>query len=242
MRTFWLICGITGVAIVGLYGILAILSLTPARIKVEPVTEPFKKRWKAARKVLMIAAGVLVAAGVGFLAVSPSTQPAKYDKQSPQANSAPVAPTTLTIKFSSPRGTDLNPLMVSCQEGIEVTGQMPKGYMFAVGNVIIGQNDDIVFVPEEAASLVAANTWEVPIVFGIAADSRSKFSVYLVVLPAQQLNYLVSEAQSIREFVSKGKYTGQTWWSAPSLPPVPAIAQDQETAQRTADTTGCPPS
>jgi hypothetical protein len=242
LRTFGLICGITGVVIVVLYGLQALLSLSPWKIKPVRATQPFKERWETAGKILMIVAGVLVAAGVGFLAVPASPQSVKHDTHSPQARISPVSTVTSTIKFSNPRGTDQNPLEVSCQQDIEVTGRMPTGYAFAIGNVAIGENADIVFVPEEAATRTAANTWEVPIVFGDAADKGSKFSVYLEVLPARQLNYLVEEAQSIRAFLYSGKYAGQTWWIAPSLPPVPAIPQDQETVQRTADTTGCPSS
>jgi hypothetical protein len=240
LRAFGLICAIAGVVIVVSFGIQAILSLSPLRLKVERATEPLKKRWKTAGKVLMVVASVLVASGTGFLAVSTSKQSLNNNAQPPRTNVAPVATVLPTIRFSNPRGTIQNPLTVPCQEDIEVAGRMPKGYTFAVGNVLIGQNADIVFVPEQAASLVAANTWKVPVVFGQAADSGSKFSVYLEVLPMQQMNYLVAEAQSIREFLSKGKYAGQTWWRTPILPPAPAIDQDQETVQRTADKAGCP--
>ena len=117
---------------------------------------------------------------------------------------------------------------------------MPKGHVFAVGTVIIGQSANIFFVPEEAATLVAANTWNVPMVFGLAADSGNKFSIYLEALPAKQLDYLVTEAQAVREFLSNNKYAGQSWWATPALPPAPAIPEDEETVQRTTGTTGCP--
>jgi hypothetical protein len=221
------------------YAVQSILSLSPWKVKVERVTEPFKERWKNGGKVLIGIGAALATVAGAFLAVSGSGQPAEHTPQSPQAN-IPMA--TSTIKFSNPRGTIQNPLMVSCQQDIQVAGRVPTGYTFAVGNVIIGQNADTEFVPEAAATLIAPNTWNVPQVFGRAADHGSKFTIYLEVLPTQQLNYLVAEAESIRQYTSQNKYAGQTWWRAPGLLPVPAIVQDQETVQRTADQTGCPPS
>src|SRR5450631_30057 len=213
------------------------------KVKIERVTEPFKERWDTAGKVLIVVAGVLVAAGVGLLAVSTSKQSTKDNTQSPQTNVTPSAAATPTIKFSNPRGTDQNPVMVSCQEDIEITGRMPKGYAFTVGVIGQNQNTDIEFVPETetATTSIPPDTWKVPLVFGGAANNGDKFTVYLEVLPIQQLNYLVAEAQSIRAFLSGTKYAGQSWWTTPGLPPAPAIAQDQETVQRTPDQTGCPP-
>jgi hypothetical protein len=238
---FGLVCLVIALVIILPYAAQSILSLSPLKVKVERATEPFKERWENGGKVLIGIAAVLATVGGAFLAVSGSKQPTEHKAQSPQANIAP-ATARPTIKLSNPHGTIQNPLMVSCQQDIQVAGRVPTGYTFAVGNVIIGQNADIVFVPEAAATLVAPNTWNVPIVFGGAADHGSKFTVYLEVLPTQQLNYLVAEAQSIRQYTSKNKYSGATWWRAPGLPPVPAIAQDQETVQRTTDQTGCPPS
>jgi hypothetical protein len=241
LYTFGLVCLVIALVIILPYATQSILSLSPLKVKVERATEPFKERWENGGKVLIGIAAVLATVGGAYLAISGSKQPAEHKAQSPQADIAP-ATAAPTIRFSDPRGTIQSPLMVSCQQDIQVAGRVPAGYAFAVGNVVSGQNADIAFVPETAASPVAPNTWNVPIVFGTAENHSSKFAVYLEVLPTQQLSYLVGEAQSIRQFTSQNKYAGATWWRAPGLPPMPAIAQDQETVQRTTAQTGCPSS
>lgn len=96
---------------------------------------------------------------------------------------------------------------------------MPKGYAFAVGVISQNQNTDIEFVPETATTSMPPDTWKVPLVFGGATSNGDKFTVYLEVLPIQQLNYLVAEAKSIRAFLSGTKYVGQSWWTTPGAGP-----------------------
>jgi hypothetical protein len=240
MRDLWLACLIISLLIIVPYGLSAVLSLLPWKFNIERVTQPFGERSKKAGKVLIGIAAVLATVGaIAFVNIS-SKQPSKTKHQSLHGNVGSIADVMPTIKFTNPRGTTQNPLMVLCQQDIEVAGRIPKGYAFAVGNAAAGPYNSIAFVPQIAALPAGKDTWKVPLVFGSSSDAGKKFNLYLEVLPSRELNYLVAEAQSLRQYVSGSKYNGQTWWTSPGLPPKPAIAQDQETAKRTAATTGCP--
>jgi hypothetical protein len=240
LRTSGLILSVSAVIIAFIFAVPAILSLSPWKLKVEHATEPFKTRWKTANKVLIGVAAVIGAVGVGLLAVAPAKVPATEKVDSNHPSNIPAIVKS-TLKFSDPRGTIQNPLMEPCQAPIQVSGRVPNGYAFAVGNVVDGQNSDVAFVPEDAAVQVDSNTWQIPEVFGAADNNGEKFTVYLEVLPAQELTYLVAEAQSVRGALSS-IYAGQTWWRAHGMPPEPALTEDQETVQRTKAKTGCPSS
>jgi hypothetical protein len=239
LRTFILVCTIVAFVIIAVYATQSVLSLSRFKVKVERASEPFKERWNTARGVLLSVAGVLVGgAAVLFVLLPSSKQPAASNIQRQHGYTASVIPLKATIRFSNPRGTFQNPLPVRCQLGIQVAGRIPASYAFAVGNAIVGQKADVLFVPESAASRIATDIWTVPMVFGMDGNGGRKFTVYLMILPKEQLLYLVAEAQSVRSYVS-GKYAEQSWWSAPGLPPRPAIVLDRETVQRSSDT-GCP--
>jgi hypothetical protein len=239
LRVIGLVCIIVALIIVMAYLVQITPSLLP-KIKVVGHATSRKERWEAAAKIVIPIAAVLGTVGGGFLARTGSGQASESDTRPNHGSSASAATVSPTIKFSDPRGTIENPLSASCQYDVVVTGQIPNGYRFAVGNEVVGQNADMVFVPEQAASQVATDTWRVPVVFGAAGDAGKQFQVELVVLPMQQIDYLVAEAQSVRTYTSGSKYAGETWWRASGPPPSPAILQDQEFVQRTADTTGCP--
>jgi hypothetical protein len=166
-----------------------------------------------------------------------------------------VIRSSTTIKFDQ-RGTADNPIIVACQQAVSVSGHIPDGYEFAVGAVVTGDNTGSavpVFVPENAAVVShQGNTWLVPVTFGKPSDSGSNFMVYLVAMPAQELDYLVTEGQQTRKIDAYQMLTGsaqikalqaaadQSWWIAPDLPPSPAFIADRQIYRRSSSKGGCP--
>ncbi len=159
-----------------------------------------------------------------------------------------------TIRFVQ-RGTAANPVPVACQQMVPVSGRVPKGYDFAVGNLVMGSNTGDtapVFVPETAVVVRENNTWQVPVTFGDSSNAGSKFMVYLEVMPRQELNYLVTEGQQTRLIEVQQVLTGaaqkeaeqeaveQSWWIAPGLPSSPAFTVDTQIYQRSSTENGCP--
>jgi hypothetical protein len=165
-----------------------------------------------------------------------------------------------TIRFSNPYLDAQDPLGVQCSQPIEVSGVVPKGYIFAVGNVIVGTaigKAVPVFVPESKQYEVSPGVWKVPQVFGNSTNGGEEFVVYLVIMPLMEQQYLTKEAQQVRAALamelqgglgSKLPSTitafavmrkditvaaGQTWWIAPGLPPPPSRKLEVEYARQT---------
>lgn len=173
-----------------------------------------------------------------------------------------------TIKFDQ-RGTAATPLPVACRETVPVSGRLPRDYSFAVGNVIMGNSvGNVAFVPESSA-VRDGGTWHVPVTFGVTPNAGSEFEAYLVVIPQNELNYLVTESQQTRAAEAQHllrKGTGQqeavaeaveqSGWTAPGLPRrqrllpkssgmyerCPAVALSSEAAQERIAELGCLPS
>lgn len=151
-----------------------------------------------------------------------------------------------TVKFEQ-RSTAANPIGVSCSYKIPISGNLPKGYDFAVGNIVSEKNignAEPVYVPETAAVYSRQNdTWLVPVTFGDASNLGDDFKVSLVVMPAQELNYLVTEGQETRKIDAQQTLTGkaetkaeqdaayESWWIAPGAPPAPAFTKDTQIYQ-----------
>jgi hypothetical protein len=160
-----------------------------------------------------------------------------------------------TMRFVQ-RGTPANPIIVECQQVVPLSGHVPKGYDFAVGNVVTGRNTGNsapVFVPQTAAVVGhEKNTWQVPVTFGDSSDAGRKFIVYLEVMPKQELNYLVREGQQTRVVEAEQMLIGaaqdnakqqavtQSWWIATGLPSSPAFKVDTQIYRRSSAKTGCP--
>lgn len=221
------------IVLVALFGLGALLSLLPWRLQRVPASQPFVKRFRASRKVLLSVGAVLVAGSATLSVLSPS-----YFAHGPQLSVDNRSIQTydrahrVTIRFSNPRGTRQNRLLVSCTESIEVTGHLSEGDSFAVGNAVDG-NQSPTFVSEEAATPIGKDTWRVPMVFGKNSDANGLFTVYLVVMPTRMMTFLLDMAEAYT-----GKPFGQSW-KALGVPP-PARIQDKEFAQRTPSKTGCP--
>jgi hypothetical protein len=145
-----------------------------------------------------------------------------------------------TIKFDQ-RGTAANPISVACRETVPVSGRLPSGYSFAIGNVIMENNiSNVTFVPESSA-VRDGDTWHVPVTFGATSDTGHEFEAYLVVMPQNELDYLVTESQQARaaeaqHLLTKGtaqqeavtEAVGQSGWTAPGLPPSPAFTAEKQ--------------
>jgi hypothetical protein len=108
------------------------------------------------------------------------------------------------------------------------------------------------FVPEASEVKHTGDTWQIPVTFGQDSDAGDKFIVYLEVMPAQEIEYLVKEGQQVRYVEALKVPAGsarssaqhvaleESWWVAPVLPPSPAFKVDTQVYQRSSATSGCP--
>jgi len=99
---------------------------------------------------------------------------------------------------------------------------------------------NVTFVPESSA-VRDGDTWHVPVTFGATSDTGHEFEAYLVVMPQNELDYLVTESQQARaaeaqHLLTKGtaqqeavtEAVGQSGWTAPGLPPSPAFTAEKQ--------------
>jgi hypothetical protein len=150
-----------------------------------------------------------------------------------------------TVKFEQ-RSTAANPTPVSCSYELPISGNPPVGYYFAVGNIVMVKNlgnAEPVYVPETAATYSRQkNTWLVPVTFGDASNLGDDFEASIVVMPEQELNYLLAEGRATRNIDAQQMPTGKakakaeqqataSWWIAPGLPPSPAFTEDTQIYQ-----------
>jgi hypothetical protein len=158
-----------------------------------------------------------------------------------------------TVEFEQ-RSTAANPITVACNYDIPISGDLPAGYDLAVGTIVTEKNPgnaEPVYVPETAASYSGQNqTWLVPVTFGDASNLGDDFKVSLVVMPRQELNYLVTEARETRNIDAQQMLTGkaetnaeqqaayESWWIAPGVPPSPAFIKDTQ-IYRLENSVGC---
>jgi hypothetical protein len=124
---------------------------------------------------------------------------------------------------------------VVCHKNIQLTGHVPAGDVVVIGNVIPRER---VITFESNVSSGAAGTLHSHIQFGIDSNARHRFTVYAVVMPQSEKNYLVGEAVTYWK-AKPGQPYPPTSWHAFGLPPAPAYIEDRETVQRTSATTGC---
>jgi hypothetical protein len=157
-----------------------------------------------------------------------------------------------TIRFVD-RGTLANPLPAECVQQVAVSGHVPDGYGFAVGNLITGSTTDRapVFVPDTAVVIRDGNIWNFTITFGDNDNAGDEFEAYLVVMPLQELSYLVTEGQITRQEEAQKLLTRvplqneikevvtESWWIATGLPPSPAFRVDTQFYQRSKSSGGC---
>jgi hypothetical protein len=214
-------------------------------------------RLKKAKQLSPVVA--ITAVSIGIICICATTTAFLHFRK---AQSQPLTRATLsesavvrrstTIEFDQ-RGTAANPITVTCQYTVPVSGRLPKGYDFAIGNIVENNpgNAAPVFVPDTAVS-PQDNTWRVPVTFGTSSNAGQKFEVYLVVMPTPELKYLVTEGQQTRKIDAQELLTGdtqknatqnainQSWWIAPGLPPSPAFTKDMQIYQRSPITSGCP--
>ncbi len=173
-------------------------------------------------------------------------------QQSANDISESAARRAATVRFVQ-RGTVANSIIVACQKNVPVSGHLPKGYKFAVGNAVTNGSVGPEFVPETAEGVRhKGDTWQIPVTFGQNSDAGDKFIVYLEVMPAQELEYLVNEGRQVRYIEALKVPPGtarsnaqhealeESWWVAPALPPPPAFKVDTQVYQRSSASNGCP--
>jgi hypothetical protein len=195
---------------------------------------------------------ILAAAGIGVTCTCTTVAVIHLKRSQTTTSAAAVTASEKTIlrettvKFDE-RSTAANPIIVSCNFNVPVSGHLPNGYDFAVGNIINGKNignAEPVYVPDTAARKSSQDsTWLVPVTFGGPTKLKEDFKVSLVVMPAQEMNYLVSEGQETRKIDAQQMLTGdaatkagqlateESWWIAAGTPPPPAFTEDTQVYQ-----------
>jgi hypothetical protein len=213
-------------------------------------------RWLKNAKLLSPAVGI-TAASLSVACICATTviafhfRKTQYPQLANVTSSESAARRAATIRFVQ-RGTVADPIIVPCQENVPVSGRVPKGYEFAVGNAIMNGDGGPEFVPEASEVKHTGDTWQIPVTFGQDSDAGDKFIVYLEVMPAQEIEYLVKEGQQVRYVEALKVPAGsarssaqhvaleESWWVAPVLPPSPAFKVDTQVYQRSSATSGCP--
>jgi hypothetical protein len=209
-------------------------------------------------QITVLAASVGVLCTCSTLIIMQSTK--KQPSPPPRTISSEAAVMRETTLRFVDRGTRADPLPAECNQQVVVSGYVPDGYGFAVGNLVSGSTADLapVYIPNTAGVVThVGNTWHFPVVFGDSSDAGAEFEAYLVVMPLQELDYLVADGQLTRKEEAQELLTGiaaakgaiqhavqdaltESWWTGTGQPPTPAFLRDTQFYQRGNSSVGCP--